>query len=637
VASALALVAAACADATRPSDAPPRARLLLPDPAAAVQVVPNEYLVVLKRGVTDVRGAADRARALGGTVLAEWSDALHGYWVRIPSQAVAALGNNPQIDWIEPNGVATIAGSQLCPAGYAGCNWGLDRIDQASSVLNLTYNYPSATASNVRVYVLDTGIRIAHQEFGGRASHGYDYIDNDAVADDCNGHGTHVAGTVGGATYGVAKAVRLVAVRVLNCAGSGSWAQVISGINWVTANAVKPAVASMSLGGSANSTVDAAVANSIASGITYVVAAGNSNGDACNYSPARTAAAITVGATGGSGMPPLPVDSRASYSNYGSCLDLFAPGTNITSSYYTSNSATATMSGTSMATPHVSGAAALYLAQFSSATPSQVTAGLVNKSTTGVVSNAGSGSPNRLLYTAFLNGGSSPTLPPPSTSYTVTAWSTQSTCYQRPGVPHSCFVTGEVRDAAGNLVGGGLALTGYSTSDTSAALYWRNTANGRLEVYDGVGSPQWKPGTLTITAFFTSGGVTYRSNAVTLTLMPAPGTTLPPPSPSYTVRAWSTQSTCYQRPGSPHYCIVTGEVRDANGNLVGNGLALSGYSTSDTTAASYWRSPTDGHLEVYSSWTGPWKPGTLTVTAYFISGGVTYRSNGVTLTLLAAP
>ncbi len=238
-------------------------------------------------------------------------------------------------------------------------------------------------------YIIDTGIRFSHNEFGGRAVSGFDAVDGGS-ADDCHGHGTHVAGTVGGTTYGVAKGVALVAVRVLDCSGSGSTSGVIAGVNWVTSNHTAKAVANMSLGGSPSTSLDTAVTNSIASGVVYAIAAGNSNRDACKFSPARTPNAITVGAT-------TSTDARASYSNKGTCLDLFAPGSSITSAWYTGNTATNTISGTSMATPHVAGVAALYL-QGHTATPQAVRDAIVNAATANVVGNAGRGSPNRLLY-----------------------------------------------------------------------------------------------------------------------------------------------------------------------------------------------------------------------------------------------
>jgi subtilisin family serine protease len=228
---------------------------------------------------------------------------------------------------------------------------------------------------------------------------GYTAINDGRGTSDCNGHGTHVAGTVGGTTWGVAKNTRLVAVRVLDCRGSGTTSGVIAGVDWVTANHVKPAVANMSLGGGTSSTLDAAVNNAVAAGVTMVVAAGNSNVDACTASPARAASAITVGAT-------TNTDARASYSNFGSCLDIFAPGSSITSAWYTSNTSTSTISGTSMAAPHVAGAAALYLQGNPTASPSAVTSAIIGDATTGKVTSAGSGSPNRLLYTLNFSAGS---------------------------------------------------------------------------------------------------------------------------------------------------------------------------------------------------------------------------------------
>jgi subtilisin family serine protease len=271
----------------------------------------------------------------------------------------------------------------------------LDRIDQRTLPLNAAYTY-STTASNVHAYIIDTGIRTTHADFGGRATSGFDSI-NGGPAEDCNGHGTHVAGTVGGSKYGVAKNVHLVAVRVLDCQGSGTTAQVVAGIDWVTAHAVKPAVANMSLGGSADPVLDNAVRRSISSGVTYAIAAGNGvlglfAQNACTQSPARVSEAITVSATDAT-------DSKPSWANVGTCVDVFAPGINITSDWSTSNTATNTISGTSMATPHVTGAAALYLARHPNARPAEVQAAIVGNATSGVVKSPGFGSPNRLLYT----------------------------------------------------------------------------------------------------------------------------------------------------------------------------------------------------------------------------------------------
>jgi subtilisin family serine protease len=258
----------------------------------------------------------------------------------------------------------------------------------------------------VRAYVIDTGIRASHSQFGGRAAGGFTAINDGRGTSDCNGHGTHVAGTIGGSIHGVAKSVGLTAVRVLGCNGSGATSGVIAGVDWVTGNhaAGQPAVANMSLGGSPSGALDNAVANSIADGVTYTVAAGNSNVNACGSSPARVGAAITTGST-------TRTDARSSFSNYGPCLDLFAPGSSITSAWYTSDTASATISGTSMAAPHVAGVAALYLQGSPGTAPAAVRDAIVNNATNGVVGNPGSGSPNKLLHSRF--GGTPPPPPPP--------------------------------------------------------------------------------------------------------------------------------------------------------------------------------------------------------------------------------
>jgi subtilisin family serine protease len=299
------------------------------------------------------------------------------------------LANHPRVAWVEEDGEVSIDTTQ------SNATWGLDRIDQRNRPLNGTFVY-SRTGSGVKAYIIDTGILRTHTQFGGRAIHGYTAINDGRGSTDCNGHGTHVAGTVGGSIHGVAKGVTLVAVRVLNCSGSGTNSGVIAGVDWVRGNhlAGQPAVANMSLGGGASSSLDTAVNNCINDGVTFSVAAGNSNANACNYSPARVSAAITVGSTTSS-------DTRSSFSNYGSCVDLFAPGSSITSAWYTSTTATRTISGTSMAAPHVAGVAALYLQGSPSASPSTVRNAIVNNATTNVLSSIGSGSPNRLLYTNY--------------------------------------------------------------------------------------------------------------------------------------------------------------------------------------------------------------------------------------------
>jgi subtilisin family serine protease len=367
------------------------------DPAA----IKDRYIVVLRKGAPTGadRSAMDSARARGATIHNRYRHALRGFAATLSKRALEALRNNRHVAYIDADRTM-VANPTQSPA-----TWGIDRIDQRNLPLSNSYTY-NFTGSGVKAYIIDTGIRFTHTQFGGRAISGFDAIDGGS-ADDCNGHGTHVAGTVGSATYGVAKSVTLVAVRVLNCQGSGTNAQVIAGVDWVTGNhgPGQPAVANMSLGGGANASLDNAVNNSINDGVTYAIAAGNSNANACNYSPARVAAAITVGAT-------TSTDARSSFSNYGSCLDIFAPGSNITSTWHTSDNATNTISGTSMATPHVAGVAALYLQGNPSATPSAVRNAIVSSATPGVISNPGSGSPNLLLY-SLLTGPPPPPPPPP--------------------------------------------------------------------------------------------------------------------------------------------------------------------------------------------------------------------------------
>ncbi|MFN2325403.1 MAG: S8 family serine peptidase [Gemmatimonadales bacterium] len=352
----------------------------------------EQVIVVFHENTANPRGLAQQlAGEAGGELSFTYEHAIKGFAGSFPAAALEGIRRNPNVAYIEADGVVSISTTQ------SNATWGLDRIDQRDLPLNGTYVY-NADGTGVNAYIIDTGIQLDHVDFGGRAVTGFDAVTSGGTADDCNGHGTHVAGTVGGTTWGVAKKVKLHAVRVLDCRGSGTTSGVVAGIDWVTANHVKPAVANMSLGGGASSTLDNAVANSTAKGVTYAVAAGNDNADACNYSPARAASAITVGATTSS-------DARASYSNYGTCLDIFAPGSSITSAWHTSSTATNTISGTSMASPHVAGVAALYLQGNTSASPSSVANALTSNATTNKVTSAGSGSPNRLLYSGFISGG----------------------------------------------------------------------------------------------------------------------------------------------------------------------------------------------------------------------------------------
>ncbi len=314
---------------------------------ASSKRIPGSYIVVLKPGVR-ARSEAARLRGIPQlTVQHTYAmEDFQGFAVRVPEQALAGLRRNSNVAYIEAD---TSVSSLLLSTSTV---WGLDRIDQRALTLNGGYDSGGKTGAGVRAYVIDTGIRSTHTEFGGRVVGGVTAINDGRGSEDCNGHGTHVAGTIGGNTYGVAKSVTLVPVRVLDCNGSGTMSGVIAGVSWITTNAALPAVANMSLGGGASQSLDDAVNASITTGIVYVIAAGNENQDACNVSPARVKAAITVGATD-------RYDNRASFSNYGSCVDVFAPGDGIKSAYHTGDSATATMSGTSMAAPHVAGVVAL--------------------------------------------------------------------------------------------------------------------------------------------------------------------------------------------------------------------------------------------------------------------------------------
>ncbi|NBE53898.1 S8 family serine peptidase [Streptomyces sp. YC537] len=357
------------------------------DNAGAPGTIADSYIVTLKKSAAKSSSAQGKslAKEYGARIERTYTAALNGYAVEATEAEAERLAADPAVASVSQNRTVTIDATQTNPP-----SWGLDRVDQKALPLDQKYTYPDSAGEGVTAYIIDTGVRKTHQDFGGRASDGFDAVDNDNTAQDGNGHGTHVAGTVAGTTYGVAKKAKIVGVRVLNNQGSGTTAGVVAGIDWVTKNAVKPAVANMSLGGGADATLDTAVRNSIASGVTYSLAAGNESTDASTRSPARVTEGITVGAT-------TNTDAKASYSNFGNVLDIFAPGSSITSAWKNTDKATNTISGTSMAAPHVAGAAAVYLAGNASATPAQVRDALVAAGSTGVVGSPGSGSPNVLL------------------------------------------------------------------------------------------------------------------------------------------------------------------------------------------------------------------------------------------------
>ncbi|MEU6381898.1 S8 family peptidase [Streptomyces sp. NPDC046909] len=381
------LTAVTCAAAfsaiTLPAHAAPEGRIL---GAGEPGSVTGSYLVTLKGGTKAPSSAGKSlAEKYGAKISHTYGTVLNGYAIKADERQAKQLAADSRVASVVQDTRVALEHNQQNPP-----SWGIDRVDQQNLPLDKSYTWPESAGAGVTVYVIDTGIRISHKDFGGRASYGWDFVGNDRTASDGNGHGTHVAGTVAGTTYGVARQTKVVAVRVLDNDGSGTTAQVIAGIDWVTKHAKKPAVANLSLGGYRNAQLDTAVRNSIKSGVTYTVAAGNDGLPASLYSPANVKQAITVGATD-------KKDARASFSNYGASLDLFAPGVGITSASNKGDTAKATYSGTSMASPHAAGTAALYLADHPKATPAQVSQALVALSASGKISDRGLASPNRLL------------------------------------------------------------------------------------------------------------------------------------------------------------------------------------------------------------------------------------------------
>ncbi|HEY7026476.1 MAG TPA: S8 family serine peptidase [Gemmatimonadales bacterium] len=479
----------------------------VPDAAVPTGAIPNRYIITLRPGSRDIQSEATRmSKDHRGRVTAVYESALRGFAVEMQPSDVAQLRKDPEVAAVEPDQVVSISGTQS-PAP----SWGLDRIDQRNLPLSHSYTV-GPNGSGVHVYIIDTGILRTHVDFGGRAVFGFDAIQDGNGMTDCHGHGTHVAGTVGGSTYGVAKAVRLHAVRVLDCTGSGLISQVIAGINWVTAHRIKPAVANMSLGGGFSQALNTAVANSIKAGVSYAIAGGNSNLDACTVSPASTPAAITVAASDSN-------DQRASFSNLGTCVDIFGPGVAITSDWNASNTATMVLSGTSMATPHVAGVIALYLQTHPTATPANVRYAIASTATAGLIGNAGIGTPNLLLFTGLF--GTTPGNLPPLARFDFTCTTLgcdfdARTSQDDQGVVSQSWAFGDGTNGSGlqphhNYAAGG-SFTARLTVQDAAGLTSSLTKTFTLPA---AGGRAGNPPVANFTAFPNGGTVDYDASSST--------------------------------------------------------------------------------------------------------------------------
>ena len=470
------LTAAAAVLGASPAAAAPSA------PPANLQAAERASFIVTLRPGADAAATAAEFRGRGAEISHVYSHALSGFAARVGPVLAEQLRGDGRVQRVERDGPVRASGTQTNPT------WGLDRVDQHSRPLDSSYTYDH-TGSGVTVYIIDTGVRATHIDLAGRVGPGYTAINDGYGTSDCHGHGTHVAGTAAGTTHGAAKAVTVVPVRVLDCTGAGSMSGVIAGVDWVTAHhpAGAPAVANVSLGGGASSSLDTAMRNSISDGVTYTVAAGNENVDACTTSPARVAEALTVAAS-------TSTDARASYSNWGSCVDLFAPGSAVTSASHSSDTATATMSGTSMAAPHTAGTAALYLSGSPAATPGTVTTAIINGATPNVITDT-AGSPNRLAYSR-LTPTDTPTATPPATPNAPTATGAKravTATWTAPadgGSPITGYNIRIHRTSDGTVVKT-TTVNGSTLKTTISGLSAGTTYNATIQAVNTIGTSSW--------------------------------------------------------------------------------------------------------------------------------------------------
>ncbi|MEP7381062.1 MAG: S8 family serine peptidase [Gemmatimonadota bacterium] len=513
------IAAGACVDAGAPAGPARLAPFIEVSGDITTQLVPNEYIVILRDGArSDLNGAVAQVSANGGKLLARYDHVFRGYAARLSSDQLTMVRQNPEVLLVQPNGIVTISGTQAPTP-----SWGLDRIDQRNLPLDNSFTYGN-DGTGVHEYTIDTGILLTHSDFAGRVGNGFDAITSGGTANDCNGHGSHVTGTAAGTTYGIAKKATVHPVRVLDCSGSGSFAQVIAGMNWVTANRIQPAVANMSLGGGKDVATNMAADSMVRKGnVALAVASGNSSANACNSSPASAPLPLTVNAT-------TIGDARASFSNFGTCTDLFAPGVNITSDWIGSNNATNTISGTSMATPHVTGALALYRAANPGMTAEQIFTKLLADATPNKVTNPGTGSPNKLLYIGNLGGG-----PPPPPNQPPVAGFTWN-CSANPNGTFRCDFDGS-----------------NSTDDNGVTAYLWQSA-GKPDKSGVTNNWRFDAGTYDVTLTVTDAGGLSNSITKSITVGGPP----PPPPPTNVAPVAAFSYSCTVRPNGKSRCAFDG-------------------------------------------------------------------------------